>query len=106
MSRKRHLSFWSVMRPLVAHICLVHAAAPVFADEFYYTRMRGDGSPRTGLFKWNDVTGAQSQMGGDGVYLREPTDGELTISGLAAMSDGTLYGFAVTTRRRLGSCLQ
>jgi hypothetical protein len=81
-------------------------AAPAFADEFYYTRLRGNGTPQTGLFKWNDVTGAQSQMGGDGVYLREPTDGELTISGLAAMSDGTLYGFAVTTRRRLGSCLQ
>jgi uncharacterized repeat protein (TIGR01451 family) len=102
MSRKRHLSFWSVMRPLVAVICLLHAAAPVFADEFYYTRMRGDGSPRTGLFKWNDVTGAQSQMGGDGVYLREPTDGELTISGLAAMSDGTLYGFAVDDRFAIG----
>lgn len=45
--------------------------APAFADEFYFTRTRALGgvdpaNGETGLFRWNDATNAQSQIGGDG----------------------------------------
>jgi uncharacterized repeat protein (TIGR01451 family) len=87
---------------LMAGLTFAYGIAPAFADQFYFTRMRAvstsgtnpeDGT--TGLFLWNDATNAQSQIGGDGTFLRHATDGRLAVDGIATNLSGTLYGFAL-----------
>ena len=72
--------------------------APAHADSFYFSRMRSPADAQeggTGLFVWNDATGGQSQVGGDGTFLRHATDGGIPVDGIATNLSGTLYGFAI-----------
>jgi len=82
---------------LLAGLCLLFAFTPASADQFYFSRTRSvlDGQDgTTGLFLWNDATGAQSQIGGSGaVYIRHPTDGAMQVDGLATNAGGTLFAF-------------
>ena len=84
---------------VLAGLCLLFAITPAFADQFYFSRTRALADPlqgATGLFLWNDATGAQSQIGGNGqVYLRHGTDGAMAVDGLATDQTGALYGFAI-----------
>lgn len=71
---------------------------PVFADSFYFSRARALADAEqgaTGLFLWNDTTGTQSQIGGDGSYLRHATDGPISVDGIATDLSGNLFGFAL-----------
>jgi len=82
---------------LLAALGLLFAMTPAFADQFYFSRTRSvlDGQDgTTGLFLWNDATGAQSQIGGTGaVYIRHATDGPMEVDGLATNTSGTLFAF-------------
>src|SRR5690242_8457299 len=84
-----------LVRSLAIATYLLIGVAPAFADLFYFVRGRANADGATALFTWDDATGAQSEVGGDGVFLHEPTDGNLVILGLAANTLGTLYGFAL-----------
>ncbi|MEZ0472973.1 GEVED domain-containing protein, partial [Luteimonas sp. C3_2_a3] len=87
-----------VLAMLLLGLAVLLGIGPAFADSFYFTRMStgsGADTGSTGLFQWNDVTGAQSQIGGDGTYLRHATDGAIPVDGIATNAAGTLYGFAI-----------
>jgi uncharacterized repeat protein (TIGR01451 family) len=87
-----------VIAAVLVGLAILFGVEPAFADQFYFTRTRALADAEqgaTGLFLWNDATGAQSQIGGDGSYLRHATNGPIPVDGLATNLAGTLYGFAI-----------
>ncbi|MDH5821962.1 DUF11 domain-containing protein [Luteimonas sp. RD2P54] len=88
----------NVIALLLVGLAVLLGTGPAFADEFYFSRTRAAVDAEqgaTGLFLWNDATGAQGQIGGDGTYLRHVTDGPLPVDGLATDLSGNLFGFAI-----------
>ncbi|WP_187775860.1 GEVED domain-containing protein [Luteimonas suaedae] len=98
-----------VVAILLMGLAVLLGIAPAFADEFYFTRTRalggGPDNGETGLFRWNDATNAQSQIGGDGTPLRHPINGRMTVDAIATDLAGTLYGFAIDDISTAGTFL-
>ncbi len=88
----------NVIAILLVGLAVLLGIGPAFADEFYFSRTRTPNDAErggTGLFLWNDTAGTQSQIGGDGTYMRHVTDGPIPVDGLATDLSGNLFGFAI-----------